>query len=107
MNPSLITMIAGTFCAMTGCFFILVGGVGVLKFPDAYCRAHALGKALTLGIIFLLLSLGFFVEAAAWWKITLGITFQLVTIPVASHLFCLIAYRRKMPRWSSKGWVRE
>lgn len=107
MNLALILTFAGAFCAVTGCFFLLVAGVGIVKFPDAYCRAHALGKATTLGVIFLLLALGFFVEAVAWWKVALGIAFQLVTIPVASHLFCLVAYRRKMPRWSRDGWVRE
>jgi len=99
--------VIGALCVVIGCFFMLVAGVGIIKFPDAYCRAHALGKAMTLGIIFLLLALGFLVESVAWWKVALGIGFQLVTIPVASHLFCLVAYRRKMPRWSSKGWVRE
>lgn len=107
MNPALIVDVAGAFCAVAGCFFLLVAGVGILKFPDAYCRAHALGKAMTLGVIFLLLALGFFVEAVAWWKVALGIGFQLVTIPVASHLFCLVAYRKKMPRWSARGWVKE
>jgi len=97
--------VIGALCVVTGCFFMLVAGVGIIKFPDAYCRAHALGKAMTLGIIFLLLALGFLVESVAWWKVALGIGFQLVTIPVASHLFCLAAYRRKMRRWTAKGWV--
>lgn len=106
MTP-LIVQIAGGFCLVAGCFFMLVAGVGIIRFPDAYCRAHALGMALTLGLIFLLLALGFLVEGVAWWKVGAGIVFQLVTMPVASHLFCLAAYRRKMRRWSARGWVRE
>ncbi len=102
---TLLPLILAGACAGIGFFFMLVAGVGIIKFPDAYCRAHALGKAMTLGIIFLLLALGFYVEAVPWWKVFLGICFQLVTIPVASHLFCLVAYRRKMPRWSAKGWL--
>jgi multicomponent Na+:H+ antiporter subunit G len=104
---NLLVMTAAGFCLLAGCFFLVVAGVGVVRFPDAYCRAHALGKAMTLGIIFLMLALGFIVDGVAWWKIGLGIFFQLVTIPVASHLFCLVAYRRKMARWSAQGWVRE
>jgi multicomponent Na+:H+ antiporter subunit G len=90
-----------------GAFFMVVAALGTAKLPDVYCRAHAVGKAMTLGIILLLLGLGLLVEDAAWWKIALAIGFQLVTIPVASHLFCLVAYRKKVRRWSSGGWVRD
>ncbi len=97
----------GGLCLAGGCFFLLVAGVGVVRMPDAYCRAHALGKAVTLGLILLLLALGLLVEAVAWWKIAAAIFFQLLTIPVASHLFCLVAYRQRLRRWSIKGFVEE
>jgi multicomponent Na+:H+ antiporter subunit G len=90
-----------------GLFFLVVAGVGIARLPDVYCRAHAVGKAMTLGIILLLIGFGLLVEGAAWWKIALAIGFQLGTIPVASHLFCLVAYQKKVKRWSAKGWVRE
>ena len=70
-------------------------------------RSHAVGKAMTLGIILLLLGYGLLVEDAAWWKIGLAIAFQLATIPVASHLFCLVAYRKRVKRWSAGGWTRD
>lgn len=104
---SSLVHILGGINLLLGCFFLLVAGVGVVRFPDAYCRAHALGKALTLGLIFLLLAFGLLVGGVAWWKIVVGIFFQLFTIPVASHLFCLVAYRRRMPRWSAKGWTSD
>ncbi len=97
--------IAGGFFLVTGCLLMLVAGVGVVKLPDVYCRAHALGKAMTLGIIFLLFAMGFLIEEIPWSKIVAVIGFQLVTIPVASHLLCLAAYRRKVRRWSGEGWV--
>jgi multicomponent Na+:H+ antiporter subunit G len=97
--------IAGGFFLVTGCLLMLVAGVGVVKLPDVYCRAHALGKAMTLGIIFLLLAMGFLIEEIPWSKIVAVIGFQLVTIPVASHLLCLAAYRRKVRRWSREEWV--
>lgn len=99
----MINEIAGVLCLLGGLFFLLVAGVGVCRLPDVYCRAHALGKALTLGVILLLLSLGFLIEEAPWWKIGVAVGFQLVMIPVASHLFCLIGYRRGVARWSAKG----
>ncbi|CAM2863485.1 monovalent cation/H(+) antiporter subunit G [Rariglobus hedericola] len=102
----IVDIMAGLFL-LAGAFFMLVAGVGVVKLPDAYCRAHALGKAMTLGIIFLLIAMGLLLEDLSWQKVAAGIFFQLVTIPVASHLFCLAAYRRKLRRWTSRGWVQE
>lgn len=102
---SMLQFIAAGLCAAGGGFFLLVAGVGVLRLPDAYCRCHALGKAMSLGVILLLLALGIVVTELAWWKVGAAILAQLVTIPVASHLFCLIAYRRGLRRWSAKGWI--
>lgn len=93
--------------AAGGLFFLLVSALGVARLPDVYCRAHAVGKAMTLGVILLLLALGLLVESVAWWKIFLAIAFQLATIPVASHLFCLVAYRKRVRRWSATGWTRD
>ncbi len=101
------TELAAGFCLLAGLFFVVVAAVGVLRLPDLYCRAHALGKAMTLGIIFLLLALGLRVEEASWLKIAIAIVFQFVTIPVASHLLCLAAYRRGVARWTAKGFVGE
>lgn len=99
--------ILGVLLLAGGAFFMAVAAIGTARLPDVYCRAHAVGKAMTLGIILLLLGLGVMVEAAAWWKIALAIAFQLATIPVASHLFCLVAYRKKVRRWSARGWTRD
>lgn len=99
--------IPGAFLLVAGLFFLFVAGIGIYRLPDVYCRAHALGKALTLGVILLLLSLGLLIEGTSWWKVFIAIMFQLVTIPVASHLLCLIGYRRKIVRWSARGWVRD
>lgn len=101
---SMIELIFSTLCGLGGAFFLLVAGVGVMRMPDAFCRSHALGKAMTLGVILLLLAMGITVDGLAWWKVFAAIIAQLVTIPVASHLFCLIAYRRKLRHWTAKGW---
>ena len=85
---SVFQLIAAGVCATGGAFFLFVAGVGVLRLPDAYCRCHALGKAMSLGVILLLMALGIVVSELAWWKIGAAILAQLVTIPVASHLFC-------------------
>ncbi|MGK4007028.1 monovalent cation/H(+) antiporter subunit G [Sorangium sp. So ce1036] len=91
----------GTVVMFGGCFFVVVAAVGTVKLPDVYCRAHALGKAMTLGIMLLLIGYGLRVPGASWLKLSLVLLFQLVTIPVASHLFCLVAYRKGVRRWTS------
>ncbi len=107
MSMDLIISGLAALLAVAGGFFLMVAGVGVLRLPDAYCRSHALGKAMTLGIICILLAMGLSIPGLAWWKVALAVVFQLVTIPVASHLFCLIAYRRRLRRWSVSGWTQD
>ena len=104
---NLIRQILGYLRLAGGAFFMIAAAVGAARLPDVYCRSHGVGKAMTLGIILLLLGFGFLVEGAAWWKIFLAIIFQLATIPVASHLFCLVAYKKKVRRWSAKGWLQD
>ena len=42
---------------LLGVFFMLVGCIGIVRLPDVLCRAHALTKAMTLGVVLLFLSL--------------------------------------------------
>ena len=44
-------------CVTIGAFFFLAGSVGLLRFPDAYTRLHALTKADNLGLAFIVLGL--------------------------------------------------
>lgn len=88
---------------LAGSFLILLAALGLLRLPDIYCRSHAIGKATTLGISFLLLALlmALYPEENGL-KVILIIFFQFLTIPISSHLLGLIAYRRKVPRWKGK-----
>jgi multicomponent Na+:H+ antiporter subunit G len=38
-----------SFC-LFGSFFFIAGTIGLLRFPDVYCRLHALTKADNLGL---------------------------------------------------------
>jgi multicomponent Na+:H+ antiporter subunit G len=42
---------------VAGGFFYLAGTVGLLRFPDAYTRLHALTKADNLGLVFMVIGL--------------------------------------------------
>jgi multicomponent Na+:H+ antiporter subunit G len=94
--------------AVGGTAFVVVAAVGLVRLPDLYCRAHALGKAMTLGLILLLLALWVELGAAqSGLVLPLAIVFQLLTIPVGGHLLCRLAKRRGLPQWrpeaESKG----
>ena len=85
---------------LTGASLMLTAAVGVVRLPDVLCRSHAVAKGLTLGIF--LLFLGLWVdqgERQAAFKIVLAIIFQVITIPVASHLVGLLALQKNLPRW--------
>jgi multicomponent Na+:H+ antiporter subunit G len=88
---------------LTGASLMLTAAVGVVRLPDVLCRSHAVAKGLTLGIFLLLL--GLWVdqgERQAAFKILLAIVFQLITIPVASHLVGLLALQKSLPRWRDR-----
>jgi multicomponent Na+:H+ antiporter subunit G len=95
-----MTEILTAILVLSGALLILAAAVGVLRLPDVLCRSHAVAKALTLGIFLMLL--GLWVdqgERQTALKILLAIFFQLVTIPVGSHLIGLLAFEKDIPRW--------
>ena len=55
-----MTLVADIFTVLavsTGAFFLLAGTVGLLRFPDALTRLHALTKADNLGLGLVVLGL--------------------------------------------------
>ena len=53
--PSLLELVVAAALVL-GTFLMLVTCVGLLRFPDVFCRMHAAGKAGTLGVSFLILA---------------------------------------------------
>jgi multicomponent Na+:H+ antiporter subunit G len=89
-----------------GVLFVVVAAVGLLRLPDVYCRSHALGKAFTLGINAMLVGLLFTLGGPAFGlKVILVACFLFLTIPVATHLVCRLAWRNRMPHREGAGWV--
>ncbi|MEE2836608.1 MAG: monovalent cation/H(+) antiporter subunit G [Myxococcota bacterium] len=80
-------------CIGGGLFFCLMGGIGLLRFPDFYARCHAAGMTDTLGSILLIAGLmlqtGFELNLA---RLTLILLFLLFTSPVAGHAIARAAY---------------
>jgi multicomponent Na+:H+ antiporter subunit G len=80
-----IDWISGAFLALGG-FFVLVGGVGVLRMPDLYTRIHASSVTETMGTLLLLV--GLMLQAGltlASFKLFAILLFLLFTAPVASY----------------------
>lgn len=69
-----------------GGFFVVVGGIGVLRMPDLYTRMHAVSVTETLGTILVLLGL---MIMAGWslatFKLFAILLFLLFTAPVSSY----------------------
>lgn len=53
----MIINIVSTVLVIFGSFFFLAGTIGLLRFPDVFCRLHALTKADNLGLGFIILGL--------------------------------------------------
>jgi multicomponent Na+:H+ antiporter subunit G len=76
-----------------GCFFFLVGTLGLIRLPEAFSRMHATTKCDTLGAGLILLALivnqGFHVTSL---KLLILMIFILLTNPTAAHIIAKSAY---------------
>jgi len=96
---TIFDILAGLFL-IAGLFFMLVGAVGIVRFPDAYNRLHASSKCSTLGLVGLLLGAIFHIGTlAVTTKALLTILFAFVATPVGSHILAKAAHIDKMKQW--------
>ena len=86
-----------------GFFFFLAATVGLLRFPDFFCRLHATGKGDTLAVLLSLLGLsiyeGFSLTSV---KIIFIAVFMFLAQPTSTH-----AISRAAMRCGLEPWVRE
>ena len=83
-----------------GAAFVLVGSIGLARFPDFFTRLHGPTKATTLGV-------GSLVAASALWlsiqdggisvREVLIAAFLFLTAPVSAHLLAKAALHRRTP----------
>lgn len=94
---SLSEIISSLFL-LSGVVFIFIANFGILTLPDLFCRTHALSKAITLGILLMLI--GFWIHLgseAVGLKVFLILLFQFITIPISTHLFTYYATSQIYP----------
>ena len=80
---------------LTGTFLMVVTGIGLIRFPDVYCRMHAAGKAGTTGVSLLIFGAAvFFVgsEPMVGVRGLLAIVFPCLTSPGATYLLAHACY---------------
>ena len=92
--PTLAEVIVALLCLL-GTFLIALTGIGLVRFPDVFCRMHAAGKAGTLGVVLVVLGTTVHfagTEQDVWMRGVLAVFFQFLTSPAATHLLARAAY---------------
>ena len=83
-----------------GVFFVVVGGIGVIRMPDFYTRLHAASLTDTLGMI--LIAAGLMLQTSdvlVIIKLLLILIFMLATSPVSAHALAQAALSDKLKPW--------
>lgn len=78
-------------CLLAAAYFFLAGMMGILRFPDALSRLHAVTKADNLGLGLVVLGLAL-QEDSPWGVAQLGLIWLLAL--VASATACLLVANR-------------
>ena len=88
-----MTELIAALALWAGAFFLIVSGLGAVRFPDLYMRMHAGTKAGTLGAGLILLGATVeFGSVGVATKAALTFAFLLLTAPVAAHVLGRAAY---------------
>jgi multicomponent Na+:H+ antiporter subunit G len=86
-----------------GAFFVMVGGIGLVRMPDFFTRLHPASVTDTMGAGLLLT--GFMVQAGASLitvKLVLILVFLLFTSPTAAHALAHAALLDGLKPWTGK-----
>lgn len=85
---------------LVGTGFMLVAAIGLLRLPDLYTRMHAVTKAGTLGIGFVLVSAAVaFGDVSVAARAFVAILFVLFTAPVSAHMIGRAGYLGTVALW--------
>ena len=84
----------------SGVLFMLVGSLGLLRFPDFFTRTHASGKVDSVGMMLCLGGLAVHEgPTLSGVKLVLVIAFVAVSSPVAAHALARAAVRSGLKPW--------
>lgn len=78
-----------------GLFFLAVGTIGLIRFPDTLNRMHATSKASTLGVAFTIGAGAVkFYPSGAYLSALLAVFFMFMTAPTGAHMIARSTYRQ-------------
>ncbi len=101
---SILDVVSG-ICLLVGSFFAVVGGIGILRLPDFFCRIHGGGITDTMGagLVLLGLMLHAGIELVTV-KLLIILFFLLVSSPTSAHALAKAAVSHGLdPRQTEKG----
>jgi multicomponent Na+:H+ antiporter subunit G len=96
-------------CLIGGAFFALTAGVGILRMPDFYSRAHPAGKSDTLAQTLIFIGLAFQalqhddLGLTTAVKLVLTAVFLFITAPTAVHAITRAAHVDGLKVWTKEG----
>lgn len=99
MNWTLVADVIAATCFLLGAFLAMIAAIGVLRLPDLLSRMHAATKPQVLGLILVLIGLGFRLRQpeAIGILVLIGL-FQLLSTPVANHMVGRASFRAGQAR---------
>jgi len=85
---------------LTGCAFLLLAAVGIVRMPDLFTRMQTATKGGTLGISCILIAVAVSMEDLGLAvRALLTVAFFFLTAPVAAHMIGRAAYFVGVPLW--------
>lgn len=104
---SVVDVLGWIFIA-SGSVFVIIGGIGLLRFPDFYSRIHAAGITDTMGAWLILVGLMFSAGLTlVTVKLVFLLFFLLMTSPLASHALAKAAFMRGLKPMLGRDLERE
>jgi len=87
---------------LTGCAFLLLAAIGLVRMPDLYIRMSSSSKAVTLGVSCLAVGLAVSMsDATVTTRAILLIVLFFLKAPVAAHMLGRAAYLTGVPLWKA------
>ncbi len=93
-----VSEVAVSVIAVIATAFVVLGTVGVVRFPDVLSRLHASTKAVTLGVLLALVAAELRLEDVGdVVKVALAGALLLISAPVSSHMLSRASYHAGPP----------
>lgn len=82
------------FLLLSGCFFFMAGTLGILRFPDLFCRLHALTKADNLGLGLIALGMALHI-GSPWVALKIGFIWFFTLLASSSSCYLIAKFQRQ------------